>query len=420
MWRTTGLALGATVALMGLALAPAAAADITLEASTTTADLQKALTAATPGSTVRLGAGTFSITKPLKVPANVTVTGAGTSATVLQLAAGTWSAFSYGFVIMPAGDGSTISNLTVDGNRSSNPTPPTNSGGGIKVGNGWTVSSVRLTNLNYFKVWIHQVKNVTVRDCTFDALNGTSGGEDNIGGGRSDTVLLANNTFDASTRGNAIDLLRSTNLTITGNTLTAAPGLERNMYLEAVQGATVSGNTITNGSITAKSDKSYSGTTPNTMPGRIRITGNTINGSASQGIGIVYDTDARGTVPGGGNEVSNNMVNGSGRTGVVIIHCAPNLATSADSITGNTVTNAFTKGGSSWGTGCGTVQAAGIAITAGTNTVISNNKVVETRSPALMAYGVWVGAKNSKAPLVSPIVSGNTVSGPLKVSGTQV
>lgn len=413
-------ALTATTALgmVAFGFAPAQANTV-IPATTTTANLQKALTAATPGSTVRLGAGTFSITKPLKVPANVTVTGAGTSQTVLKLAAGTWSAFNYAFVIMPSGDGSTITNLTVDGNRSSNATPPANAGGGIKVGNGWTVSNVRFTNLNYFKLWIHQVKNVTATNNTFDAIGGTASGNDNIGGGRTENVTLANNTFHATTRGNAIDLLRSKNLTITGNVLNAESGLERNIYLEGVQGATVSGNTITNGSITAKSDKSYSGTDANTMPANTKITGNTITNAVSQGIGIVYDTDTRGTVAGGGNEVSNNTVNGSGRSGIVIIHCAPALATKADSITGNTVINAFGKGGTTWGTGCGTVQAAGIAVTAGTDTVITGNSISDTRSPSLTAYGVWAGSKNAKAPLVNPVISNNTVSSNMKVSGVQ-
>ena len=418
MRRMAAVGASITIGLVGMGLAPAAADD-TVPSTTTTADLQKLLTSAAPGSTVQLGAGTFTLTKPLKVPANVNLTGAGTAQTTLQLATGAWSAFSYGFVLMPAGDNVTISNLTVDGNRNSNPTPPSNSGGGIKLGDGWSVSNVRLTNLNYFKVWIHQVTGVTVRNCQFDALAGTSGNEDNIGGGRSTNVTITGNTFDATTRGNAIDLLRSTNLTVTDNVLAAAPGLERSIYLEAVQGALVSGNTLTNGSITAKSDKSYSGTDANTMPANIRITGNTITSAVSQGIGIVYDTDARGSVPGGGNEVSNNIINGSGRSGIVIIHCAPNLATAADRITDNSVTDAFGKGGTSWGTGCGTVQASGIAITAGANTVITGNAVRDTRSPALMAYGVWAGSKNAKAPLVSPVISGNTVSPTMKVSGIQ-
>lgn len=412
------LAATTIIGLLSSGFTSAYAADA-VPASTSTADLQKILTEAAPGSTVQLAAGTFSVSKPLTVPANVTLSGAGTSATTLKLAAGSWSAFSYGFVIMPAGDGATITGLTVDGNRSSTSTPPANAGGGIKTGNGWTLNDVRLTNLNYFKVWIHQVKNVTVRDCQFDAINGTSGNEDNIGGGRTDNVTISGNRFDATTRGNAIDLLRSTNLTISNNTLAAAAGYERNMYLEGVQGATVSGNTITNGSITAKSDKSYTGTAANTMPANIRISGNTITNSVSQGIGIVYDTDSRGSVAGGGNVVENNTITGSGRTGVVIIHCAPALATAPDSITGNTVTDAFGKGGATWGTGCGTVQAAGIAVTAGTDTTILKNTVRETRTPAMMTYGVWAGSKNSRAPLVKPVITGTVVTANLKAFGVQ-
>ncbi len=418
MRRIGTLAGSITVALIGLGMTPVHA-DEAIPSTTPTADLQKILTAAAPGSTVTLGAGTFSITKPLKVPANVTLTGAGTSATTLQLSADSWSNFSYAFVIMPNGDGATISNLTVDGNRASNPNPVTNVGGGIKVGNGWTVSNVRLTNLNYFKVWVHLVKNVTIAGNTFDAIGGSSGNEDNIGGGRSENVTITNNTFDATTRGNAIDLLRSKNLTISNNTLTAPSGLERGIYLEGVQGASVSGNTITNGSITAKTDKSYSGTDPITNPANIQITGNRITNAVSQGIGIVYDTDARGMVTGGGNEVSNNVINGSGRSGIVIIYCAPDVTTSADRITGNTVTNAFGKGGTSWGTGCGTVQSSGISVTAGKNTLIDSNTVLDTRRPLLTAYGVWAGSKNNRAPLVSPVITNTTVSAGMKAFGIQ-
>ena len=403
---------------MGLGISPVHA-DEAIPASTSIAYLHKVLSAATPASTVTLGAGTFSISKPLKVPANVTLTGSGTSSTVLKLASDSWSNFSYGFLVMPAGDGSTVSNLTVDGNRSSNPTPTTNVGGGIKVANNWTVTAVRFTNLNYFKLWVHQVKNVTVSNCTFDAIGGTSGNEDNIGGGRTDNVTITNNTFDASTRGNAIDLLRSTNLTISNNTLAAAPGLERGIYIEGVQGATVSGNTITNGSISAKTDKSYTGTDPITNPANITITGNRITSAVSQGIGIVYDTDSRGMVTGGGNQVSNNVINGSGRSGIVIIHCAANVTTSSDRITGNTVTNAFGKGGTSWGTGCGTVQASGISVTAGKDTLIDSNTVIDTRTPLVSTYGVWAGSKNNRAPLVSPVITNTTVSAGMKAFGVQ-
>lgn len=51
---------------MGLGISPVHA-DEAIPASTSTADLQKVLSAATPGSTVTLGAGTFSISKPLRM-----------------------------------------------------------------------------------------------------------------------------------------------------------------------------------------------------------------------------------------------------------------------------------------------------------------------------------------------------------------
>lgn len=418
MVRLGTLAGMLTIALLGLGTTPVHA-DEAIPSTTSTADLQKILTAALPGSTVTLGAGTFSISKPLKVPANVTVTGSGTASTVLQLAPGSWSNFSYAYLVMPAGAGATIRDLTVDGNYSSNPAAPANTGGGIAAGDDWTVASVRFTNFNYFKMWINKVQNVTVRDCTFDAIGGISGGQDNIGGGGTENVTISGNTFAPSTRGNAIDLLRSKNLTIANNTLAAEPGRERNVYLEGVQGATVTGNSLTNGSISAGTDKAYSSTTIVSNPSNIRITGNTITSAVSQGIGIVYDTDARGLITGGGNEVSNNVINGSGRSGIVIIHCAAGVATIPDRITGNTVTNAFGKGGTSWGTGCGTVQASGISVTAGTDTVIDSNTVLDTRSPLVTAYGVWAGSKNKRAPLVNPVIINTTVSAGMKAFGVQ-
>lgn len=419
MRRMGTLALMATGAILAMNLGPANATTL-IPSSTSTADLQAILDNSPSGSTVTLGPGSFSVTNPLKVPTGVSIAGSGTDATVLKLAAGAWSAFSYGFVVAANGSGSTVRDLTIDGNRSGTASPPANSGGGLKVGSGWTVSNVRFTNLNYFKVWIMGVSDVTVRNCRFDAIGGSSGGEDNVGGGRSSNVTIADNHFDATTRGNAIDLLRSQNLTITGNVLRGAPRVERNIYLEGVQGATVSGNSLAYGSITAQTDKSYSGTEPITNPKDIVIRDNVVTDSVSQGIAIVYDTHTRGMRTGGGNEVSGNIVSKTGRTGIVIIHCAPDAATTADRITGNIVTDGFTRGEVSWGTGCGTVQPSGIAITAGRGTVITGNSIIDTRTPTMMKYGVWAGARNARALLVNPTISDNLVSASLTVSGVQV
>lgn len=433
--RTVAAIAGGVVALLGFALPGAsaasaaprtsglapAAATATTATATTEAQLVAQVAAAAPGTTVNLPAATITLTKPLAIPAGVTLAGAGQDLTTLRISRANWANFGYSFLIVPGANstGVVVQDLTVDGSRtkadpSAADSPTENQGGGIKLGNSWTVRNVRFANINYFAAWIRDVTDVTITGCRFDGDSGSTGQKDNIGGGRAAQVVIAGNTFKATARGNAVDLMRSSDLTIRDNVISGTATQEHNIYLEAVNRAQVTGNTLSYSAIGLKSDAGYSGVTKPVNPAGITVSGNKITNSKATGVSVTYTAGTDGMVAGGGNVVTGNAIANSGLAGIAIVHCVPGATTTPDQITSNNIANPFTRGDAKWGTGCGTVAASGIAITAGSGTVITGNTVSETRSTPLMAYGIYLGAERAKAPLTAPAVSGNTVTGATK------
>lgn len=386
-------------------------------------DLAAAVASLQPGATLVLPAGTYEVRQPIALPQGVTLRGSG-AATVLRISRADWDKFHYGFALVPApgADGVTVSGLTVDGNRTNHggagPNPPANAGGGIRVGNGWTISEVRLTNINYFPVWVHHVDSVRITGSTFDADRGSTGGKDNIGGGRSTNVEISANTFSATAVGNAVDLVGGHDIKITGNRITGTPGREHSLYLEGVRDALVKSNRINHGSIAISTDARYEGVRRPINPSGVRITSNTVGNSPAAGITITYSGPEKGKrlYRGGGNQITGNDVRSSGLSGIAIIHCVDSATTNPDRIVNNTVTDAFTRGTPTWGTGCGTVAASGIAITAGRGTVISGNAVVATQRPAV-DYGIYLGAQRARAGLSATNVTNNSAPSGVPATG---
>lgn len=413
--------LGRVRALICGALALGAVAVVLPVAPAAAADLADTVAAMAPGTTLRLPAGVFEVSAPLQLPAGATLTGAG-PATILRISRANWDNFKFGFAIAPreSATGVTVTNLTVDGNRTNHggggANPAANVGGGVKLGTGWTVSAVRFTNINYYPVWIRGVRGVKVTGCTFDADGGSSAGKDNIGGGRSAGVTISGNRFAASITGNAVDLVGVADVTITDNVLTGSPAREHSLYLEGVTGARVTGNRISRGSITVTNDANYEGVEQAVNPRKVTISGNTVTDAPASAITITYGTADGGMTRGGGNRISGNTVDSPGLTGVAIVHCVPDATGKPDRITDNVVTNAFDRGASQWGTGCGTVASSGIAVTAGSGTVITGNEVSDTASRPGIQYAVYLGATRARAELRDPQVSGN--SGPQSVEVT--
>lgn len=407
---------GAILGCSGLALAaPPAAAD--------PLDLGAAVAALQPGGQLVLPSGVFEVRAPLKLPAGATLRGAG-STTVLRLSRANWDQFHYGFAIVPApgADGVSVAALTIDGNRTNHSgtgaNPPANAGGGIRAGNGWTISGVRLTNINYFPVWVHHVDSVRITGSTFDADRGSTGGKDNIGGGRSSNVEIAGNTFAVTAVGNAVDLVGGHDISITGNRITGTAGREHSVYLEGVRDALVKSNRINHGSIAVSTDASYEGVRRPVNPAGIRIAANTVTNSPAAGITITYSGSETGKrlYRGGGNRITGNDVRASGLSGIAIIHCVESATSSPDQIVNNTVTDSFTRGDATWGTGCGTVAASGITVTAGQGTVITGNAVVATQR-ASVDFGIYLGAQRARAGLSGTTVDNNSAPAGVTTTG---
>ncbi|WP_067504130.1 right-handed parallel beta-helix repeat-containing protein [Actinoplanes sp. TFC3] len=428
------------------------------------AALTQAITAAAtrtqPTATVLLQPGTYRLSNSLKLPANVSVRGAGMTATSLVMDSP--KNFGYGFLIRPAdakeaGSQNLVSDLTVNGNcrtdagspvASSLPGRPgqdcdfqasANTGGGIKAGDRWTVRQVRFTNLGYFKMWVSQTVGVRVLDNRFDNWGGAeSGDEDNIGGGRNDDTVIEGNQFDATIRGNSFDFVNAVRTIVRNNVVhtnpdvAAARGVNEygNMYFEGVQSSTAIGNTLEGAHIVLSSNANYPHMAPNkdiTNPRGMLVAENRILDSYTTGVAVSYNdyTDSDGTGgtsgtladeststtdhivrAGGANTIRDNVIERSRQSGI-IVYGNSTVKTAPDTITGNQVVNAGFGGATEYNTGAGRVDTSGIAITVGIGDTVQGNTVVDNQANPTTWYGIYQGAKA----VPGATLNANSVSG---------
>lgn len=416
---------------------PALAAAVTAAAGhavPAVMDGETVVTPAQPG-TVYLAAGTYTLARPLALPPNVRLRGSGITATTLLLAPGSWQNFGYSFLVRPngatsAGSTNLVSDLTLNGscrvgagapeqsvapNKTCNLGAPASYGGGLKAGDRWTVRQVRFTNLNYFRLWIAGTRDVQALDNRFDSWGGAGASDnDNIGGGANASgTLIEHNQFDETIRGNSIDLTNASDTTIRYNTVHATPYYLtfRNVsdygsiYLEGVTDSTVTENVLYGSHLVLQSNSRYAHTGNNehiTNPRATTVTGNEFHDSFATGITVTYDdyVDTDGTPhilrAGGANVISGNTINRPTHSGILVVGCNEEAKDAADTITGNTVTNAGTGGSTSFATGCGTFDTAGIGLSAGTGDRIWGNTVTDDQAAPTTWYGVHVGARNGK------------------------
>ncbi|MDQ1248295.1 MAG: hypothetical protein QG597_2667 [Actinomycetota bacterium] len=380
-------------------------AGVATGAADAAAPLNATLAKLPAGWTMNLPAGTYRVARPVQVPAKVTIAGAGMDSTRLLLDRRNWTKFGFSFVVTPAAGSinSTVRDLTIDGNRVAVDSvgaalaPAANQGGGIKTGNGWTVQRVRLSNLNYFKVWAKDVTGVKVLGNKFEDLGaGVSGGNDNIGGGGVTGVVMTGNHFTTRSVGNCIDFVRGSRLTIANNRIEGTSRNPHNLYLEGVTDSTISANTLAFSSISVQSNGSYASATEVLNPRGVTVTGNSITDPAVQGISLRYDLTRGTTTTGGGNAIVNNTITRPGTVGVITMAAANGLVTTADRIVGNTVTDAFARGTANWNCGYGMTQPAGISVGVAQGTEVSANKIIETRPTPLTKVGVQYGIASTR------------------------
>lgn len=369
-----------------------------------TSTLQAALSRALPGSVVAVGAGTYLVSDPLTIPAGVTFVGAGMDASKLVYAPTAAAAAPHTFMIAPAagvGEGNTgVRGFTLDGAHSAlDPSIQTPTGvGGVSAGSGWVIDDLRLSNLGYFKVWLNSVSDVTVRGSRFeDTGTGVSSGHDNIGGGGASNVTISANTVAATAKGNAIDLVRSTGVTLADNRVEGTATAPHNIYFEGVTDSLITRNVLAGSAISVQSNAEYADHEAVINPARVVVTGNTIADTAAQGISVRYDGARAGeaSAAAGGNTISNNTISRTGVAGIAIIAEAAGLAATPDDVSHNTVTDAFTRGTATWNTGYGITEAAGIVMGAGAGSHLAGNEVRNTGSGAAR-FGVQVGLDSAR------------------------
>ncbi|MEV4706340.1 hypothetical protein [Actinoplanes sp. NPDC049316] len=436
-------------------------------------------------ATVFLGPGTYSLGSTLRLPPNVNLRGSGLTATSLTMITANWANFNYGFLVrwddkvtLSPGSTNLVSDLTVNGNcreGAGQPVPadmpgrpgeacdfragtgaPSTVGGGVNVGDRWTVRQVRFTNLEYFKLWILGAKDVHIIDNRFDNWGGAeSGDEDNIGGGfRHDGAVIEDNQFDKTIRGNALDFTNAIRTTIRNNAVYTdrAVGAARDarypeygdMYLEGVPEATITGNVLVGGHIILQSNGKYSHTGTNkdiTNPRNSVVRGNRITDSFYAGITVTYDdyADADGTYgtlgtwdtastdpadhvvrAGGGNVISDNVIVRPAESGIVIAGLMDRVKNQADTVTGNTIQNAGSGGSTQMSTGGGTFETSGVGVSIGTGDKVYGNSIADDQGHPTTWYGIHLGARNAGSTVKNTVLTGpvgetNTVSGVIGV-----
>ena len=403
------------------------------------------VTPAQPG-TVFLAAGTYSLARPLTLPPNVQLQGSGITATTLVLAPGSWQNFGYSFLVKPDGtvsEASTnlVSDLTVNGSckvGAGAPDPsvlpsttcnlgaPANYGGGVKAGDRWTIRQIRFTNLNYFKLWISGTHDVRAFDNRFDNWGGAgSNDNDNIGGGAgAQGTVIEYNQFDETIRGNSIDLTNATNTTIRWNTVHATRSYLTyrtptvadygSMIMEGVTASTITENVFYGSHLVLQSNSRYDHTGNNeniTNPRSTTVNGNVFNDSFQNAITVSYDdyTDTDGTPhilnAGGGNVIQGNTIQRPTYSGILVVGCLEAAKDLADTIVSNNVTDAGFGGSTSFSTGCGTFDTAGIGLSIGNGDTVWGNTITDDQAAPTTWYGIHLGARNPKtAPVNTSLV----------------
>ncbi|MFC3382567.1 glycosyl hydrolase family 28-related protein [Couchioplanes azureus] len=425
-------------------------------------------------ATVFLPAGVYTVTKPLSLPPNVNLRGSGMTATTLVIAPGSHANFNYSFLVRPDStadpvEGSTnlVSDLAVNGNckagagltdeavlpaQACDHGAGNNAGGGISAGDRWTVRHVRFTNLEYFKLWIRATTGVRAVDNRFDNRGGAaSGDEDNIGGGGNATdTVVSDNQFDATQLGNVVDVVNARGLVVRRNTVFTDPAMltrfkrptNGSLYLEAVTDSEVSDNLFFGGNLVLKSNAGYTPTGTNkdvTNPARNIVRGNRFVGTYDAGITVAYSdykdsdgtygrvdapVDAGDTVnhtmwSGGGNVITDNVIENSAEGGIVVLGCLQAAKSVPDTIAGNHLLN---PGGrdSSFSTGCATFDAVGIGVAIGRGDRIYGNVV---SGPATTWYGIQIGSRTAPTTATDTVLTDLSGSypansfGPLVVAG---
>lgn len=281
------LIIGATAlgSLLVSGIASAATFNVPLDYST----IQAAVTAADPGDTITVDAGTYM--ENVVVDRALTLQGAGASSTFVD-AGNTGAAFQI-----------LANDVTIDGFTVQNGGSGLNSGIWMGDPMNVTISHNTFTN-NMFGIWADCGGNCVIENNLFDGNNTTGGsGAGGISADSTNGLTIRNNEFKNEMEGNpillqAVGLGAHTNLEVSGNSLhdNAFSGV----YALGVDGGIFTGNTIV---ATDATGLSFSGGNTN-----ITITNNSITNSAR---GIRIEDAGYGFGPNSAFTLSGNTFSGN-------------------------------------------------------------------------------------------------------------
>ncbi len=326
------------------------------------------------GGTVYLMEGTYIIDGSITLPANVTLSGAGSS-TIIKLKNSIGTTLT-GITQSGTPNRAVISNLKLDGNKTNNLIASGNQDGiSIAGGNpGVKINSVLVEQFNHYGITITSASNGSISNSTI------------VGNGSSATdrgIYLGSSTSYYSITGNAIQgnaglgillNLSSANNTITGNTVQGNSGTGISMFS--------SNNTISSNTVSGNVDGIELQSSQST------VIGNTITSNTGNGISLSSN----------GNTITGNLIVSSGLDGISTVGASTNNIVSDNRIIDSGSVTAASNGISVAGgsnytnitnnyiTDSGGTGYA-ISITSGTNTYLSGNTYSGTGASSINESG---------------------------------
>lgn len=389
-------------------------ADYLVDGTADDVQIQAAADAAA-GGVVFLKSGTYFLTNPIVLPANTHLVGTGKEKTILQLVPASLGNFNLNYMVNGRGGGTdcVISDIGFDGNYDNLVTPPANKGGLLEPQNGWIIKRCEFKTTNYFKVYIGQKSNITIRDCYWSGLTGA--GNDCIGGGgNTNTIMnitIQNCRWASGVNGNNFDLVNGMDINFINNTV------EGGCYFEGITDSLIEGNTFDDATLNILSNAGYNPSTVN-FPRNLTIIGNKFyETTVNTGINLRYNDYASATTrnAGGGNVIKGNTVSGTQKMGILIYGTGTTFKNQADVIVGNKVRDPNSDSSNTFNSGSGVFRNAGIVLgygggTNGGGDVIVGNSISDTRAVALMEYGIAItGTSVGSVTIDSPLVTNNTI-----------
>ena len=342
--------------------------------------------------------GIYVAKQPITIPItpnstpnpNVTFNVSGESLnTKIKLDATSINNFPHKYVFQAFSPG-TYQKLFIDGSYREMVNQPQDNGGLLYIGaDNIIVQDCLFNDSNYFKIFSYYGQNnILIQRNKFEG----AAGNDNIGGGRFNNLIVDNNIFNTTTSkwyaGTSLDTVGASNITFANNTTNT----DIYLMMEGTNGAVIRNNTFNSveSNVFIQSDKYYNLATPIENSKNIKVIDNQFTRGSYVIIKSNYASGKTATEC-RDFEVSGNAFNGPQHTAIITVQ--DNNANKVNNvlIKNNTITDNNSLGDATWNTGMGIIEPSGINIAHGEYIILENNTIKDNRTIKRSIYGIQIG-----------------------------